>query len=174
MHLCVHEYILRERLSDTFSDLTNLRCMRKELLVAIVIGLFFGIIIGFGIWRANNAISNDQISTEATPTEQIMQESDSGSANQQEENKPNTGLVISTPSDYDVITTPTTTIKGLASPNSKVVVSAESKDYITTTGANGDFEVSIDLINGLNQIYAQELGNDSEPLVLKVVFTKDL
>jgi len=40
--------------------------MRKELLIAIVVGLLFGLIIGFGIWRANSAINKDQISTEST------------------------------------------------------------------------------------------------------------
>lgn len=145
--------------------------MRKELLIAVVIGLFFGIIIGFGIWRANNAINNDQISTEATPTD--VQNTLVENTEQADPSIKDDGLIISSPLDYDVVTSSSVIIKGLSNPKSKVIISAENKDYLVETTDKGDFEVAVDLVDGLNQIFITEANFNQEPKTLKIVYSKD-
>ena len=111
--------------------------MRKEVLIAVVAGSLLGLTIAFGIWRANNSLSPKSTSQAPSPTPS--------------QNQIN-GLTIASPNDFEVISESQTTISGITSFNSLVVVSAEEEDYFITPSNDSAFEAEVELIGGYNQI----------------------
>jgi hypothetical protein len=112
--------------------------MRKEILVAVLAGILFGLIIAFGVWRVNSALS---------PKEGQLS-SDSSSQN----DEPSVDLALAKPANNQVVTTSTVTISGVTKANSLVGVSAEEFDYLTRANPQGEFSEEIKLVGGINQI----------------------
>ncbi|OGM24553.1 hypothetical protein A2627_03455 [Candidatus Woesebacteria bacterium RIFCSPHIGHO2_01_FULL_39_28] len=128
--------------------------MRKEVLFAIVAGGLVGLIIAFGVWRANKAISSkpaEKIAVEATPEEQATATP-----------KPETGLVIASPEDQTVIVETPVTISGLSRSNSIIAILGEEKDYVIQNESNGEFKVDLDLVPGVNQIKIISFDKDGQ------------
>ena len=119
--------------------------MRKEVLLAVIAGAFLGLIIAFGIWRANIAFRPPQngISTTATPPPQSE-----------------FGITLAEPEHEDVITQSTVTISGITRPDSRVIISAEEDDYLVFADSSGSFEEEIELIGGVNEIVIFAFGED--------------
>jgi hypothetical protein len=111
--------------------------MRKEVLYAILAGSLLGLVIAFGIWRANSAFNdgskNPIASSTPTPFSKF-------------------GLSIAKPENEIVSVDNKITISGLTNPEANLVISAEEKDYFPTIAKDGTFEKEIDLIGGVNQI----------------------
>ena len=124
--------------------------MKKEIFFAIGAGAILGLIIAFGVWRVNSTISptdQDMVAT-STPT-------------------PITGFSITVANyeDGDVVTEGSIEISGLTKPNSKVLISAEEKDYLTESDAEGLFKQEVDLEPAVNEIIFKafdENGNSAE------------
>lgn len=146
--------------------------MRKELLIVVTIGIFCGVVIGFGIWRANKAISQDQVSVESqvsvSPTE--TKTTPSVPAN----NKISSGITISTPQEYDVVAEPKVKIIGLSAPNTNIAISSETNDYLVKSTQSGEFEVEVELIEGINQIIFKEVDSSENEYTLKIIYSKDI
>jgi hypothetical protein len=110
--------------------------MRKEVLLAILAGAFFGLIIAFGVWRLNSTLSNGSDNkTEASPTP-----------------TPEFGITIAKPEVGQVVTESPTKITGITEPNSYVVASLDDEDFVTKSKGDGAFEIEVDLVGGINQI----------------------
>ena len=110
--------------------------MRKEVLFAILAGLSLGLVIAFGVWRANIALSpKNPDQSEASPTP-----------------KPEFAITIADPSDLDVFTENPVTLSGITKANAFVAVSTEEEDYTTQADTKGSFEIEVELIGGVNQI----------------------
>lgn len=112
--------------------------MRKEIVFAIVFGSILGLIVAFGIWRVNSAISPKEDSggkTEASPT-------------------PVSGFLISLakPEENDVVTSSPMEVNGLTKANARVAVSGQEEDYLNSANDQGLFSESVDLTGGINQI----------------------
>lgn len=118
--------------------------MRKEVWFAVIGGIILGLIIGFGVYRINFAFKKNGPQASPTPT-----------PNNQ------SGLTIAKPNYDDVITSQPTIVSGIASKKSWVVISSDTKDYITDVEASGTFEKEIDLQGGVNQIIASGVGRDN-------------
>lgn len=112
--------------------------MRKELILAIVAGSFLGLVIAFGIWRANIALSPRK-GLESSPTPVPSSPSDFK-------------ITLAKPKNNQVITEAPTIISGVTKQDSYVVVSSEDLDYVTKTDNSAQFEVKTDLNGGANQI----------------------
>lgn len=130
--------------------------MRKEVVFAVLAGGALGLIIAFGVWRANIALSPKEkgAKTEASPTP-----------------KPEFAITIAKPSANDVITQATTVITGITKPFAYLALSAEAEDYVIQADAKGSFEIEVDLIGEVNQIviYAfDEKGNEVNTNLLLV------
>lgn len=111
--------------------------MRKELLWAAVIGITFGVVIAFGVWRISSNKTQPG-KTESTPTP-----------------TPVIGEVKTTmdrPEDGDVVDSNLITVSGITKPLSWVTVSGEKGDYTVQAAENGVFNQEIDLAAGINQI----------------------
>ncbi len=121
--------------------------MRKEILFAILAGVTFGLIIAFGVWRANVALRPDGVSTTSPE--------DTSNAVQGD-----LGITIAKPQDYQVITTSSTILTGISKPSVWIVISAEEEDYVAKTDKNGEFEIKVDVIGGVNEIIITAFDND--------------
>lgn len=116
--------------------------MRKEVLFAIIAGIFVGLVVAFGIWRTNSVLQNKN----GAPQE-------NESAEREETPKTNgSGLTIASHEEGDVISESPIVISGITKPNSWVAVSAEDEDYIVKANESGSFRVDVELTGGVNQL----------------------
>ena len=122
--------------------------MRKEIIFAIVAGVLFGLVVAFGIWRANTAISTRQETIFTQKTHEVIK-------------KEEKDLIVSVSSfeNNDVISESPITITAITKPDTWVVISAEEEDYIIKTDDSGTFNQDIKLTAGLNEILINAYDN---------------
>lgn len=133
--------------------------MRKELIWAGIIGILFGLIIGFGVWRARSSmISLITPSPKPTSEETIVKQF------KIEVNKPN---------NYAVITDSLVTVSGITKPLTWVIVSSEEEDYLVQSSSNGAFSADVELTSGINHIKATSTNiyGDTASQKILVVFS---
>ncbi len=134
--------------------------MRKEILFAIISGSLLGLVIAFGIWRANLALKpKEELKTSQTPTPTA----------------PEFSLTIAKPDNREVITISPAVLSGITKPETTVVVSGEKSDYKIEADNEGLFELEIDLLAGVNEIKISafdEKGPLAEKTILIVYSTK--
>jgi hypothetical protein len=114
--------------------------MKKELLLAIVIGLTFGLIITYGIYRARMTLSQPPRTSQSSPTPTALPEDNSAN------------LRIVSPEDESVQSDKTITVAGATLPNSHVVIFINDDENITTADASGNFSIQGTLEAGSNVI----------------------
>lgn len=112
--------------------------MRKELLWAVFGSIFFGLIIAFGVWRANSSFKPKGEKTESSPTPSSK--------------NPSFKIVLNTPENEDVVTENSVLVSGITSPLSWITFSGEDSDYIIQANEKGEFNENVDLVSGVNQI----------------------
>ena len=121
--------------------------MRKEILFAILAGVTFGLIIAFGVWRANVALRPDGVKTTAPEDASKAAQADFR-------------ITIAKPQDYQVITTSPVVLAGISKPNIWIAVSAEEEDYVAKTDGSGEFEIEADVVGGVNEIIITAFDNN--------------
>jgi hypothetical protein len=133
--------------------------MRKEIVFAIVMGTMFGLLVAFGIIRANKAInkSNSQVTTsnenpEISPTQ----------------NSQVLGITLTKPEDLGVETKNPVVFSGISKPQAWIVISLDKSDYILKTNDTGEFNQNIDLTAGLNYVRITAVDDNGS------VFEKDI
>ncbi len=134
--------------------------MKKEIAFAIFAGILLGVMIAFGVWRANNALkpATDENTADISPTQAVTAKNNAVN---------NTaGLTITSPDTGDVLTDTPVLIKGLTHPNATVIISGENDDYMITADQSGQFEKAVPLIGGINQLLVS--ANDSTGLISNV------
>lgn len=117
--------------------------MRKEIFFAIFAGGILGLIIAFGVWKANLALKPSS----APQAQEQPDQKDTTSTTPLE-----FGLTIASPENEDVITKNPVLITGATKPNSYVNVSSEDEDLTLKSEQDGSFEAEVDLIGGINDI----------------------
>lgn len=120
--------------------------MRKEVLFAILAGIFFGLIIAFGLWRLNSTLSpSDDTQTEASPTP-----------------VPEFSITIAKPEAGQVVTESPTLITGITKPNSFVIASTEEEDFMTKADEDGGFEIEVEVVGGINHVLVASIDKTGE------------
>lgn len=143
--------------------------MRKEILFAVIAGVIFGIIVAFGIWRANSALNSkpkttSQESSNTAPTTSPQEFS----------------LALAKPEENDVITDSPTVLTGVTAPSAQVIISTEDEDYVTTADSSGAFSQEVDLTGGVNNLTVFAVSQDGQSaekqltVVFSTEFAKDL
>ena len=127
--------------------------MRKEIVFAITMGIVFGLIVAFGVIRANKAINKS--------SSQVTTSDDSGNSNSQTEVA---GLAISLnqPQDIRVETENPITVSGISKPGAWIAISSEGDTYLTKTNEKGEFSQNVNLYGGLNQIVIVAVGENGD------------
>ena len=113
--------------------------MRKEVLFAILAGITLGLILAFGVWRANLALRSKN--------------SPDSSQNENKETSQSTfGMTLGTPADFEVVSENPLTISGVTQPNLLVAITSPEEDFVITSGSEGEFSQEVELIEGVNEI----------------------
>ena len=139
--------------------------MRKEFIIAIVSGITIGVVVAFGVWRANSALISENSTLSQKSTE-----------NQSERGSPaDAQLTILKPEENDVVTSSPVKISGFTKPQTVLIISGEQNDYIVRSGADGIFEADIDLAGGVNDIiFAHpENGDAVQTKTLRIVYSTE-
>lgn len=137
--------------------------MRKETAWAIGIGVLFGLVLAFGVWRINVSIQNS-----TTKNEEVKNEVPASPSPEAQYIKIN----IENPENGDVVANDTILVEGVATANSKIVISGEDRDYLVNSDISGRFSAEVNLVGGINQITATSvLGGDTESSNVLIVYS---
>lgn len=117
--------------------------MRKEVLIAIIIGFALGLVITFGIWTANKALKETAPKKEA-PEEFVEEQIPTPTPTQL--------LVITSPEDNSISNKEKIEVSGKTFPQAVVVVLYEEGEKIIETDEEGNFNTEIALVGGANEI----------------------
>lgn len=118
--------------------------MRKEVSIAIIIGIILGAIILYGINLANKSSSSlpkPPSQNENLPIVTPTAEASTSSV-----------LIITSHSNNEVLFTKEITVSGKTTPNTKLSIIWEEDEIITTSDNIGNFIQKISLISGENNI----------------------
>ena len=130
--------------------------MRKELLWAGIIGISFGLIIGFGVWRVHNSISSKNKTTAvSTPQPKSPIEE--------------FGISIYKPSDLDVVTEDSFNFTGITKASTWIIASTDNEDFIAQSTEDGSFEIGVDLAAGVNHVKLTAIGPDGQTANQKIM-----
>ena len=128
--------------------------MRKELLWAGIIGIIFGVAIGFGVYRVRNKVEPD---SKATP----QPSSASGTGL--------TKIALDKPENLRVYTENPISVSGLTKSLNWVVVSSLDADDIASSMDDGTFSLDVDLDGGINFIQATSINPDGSTAFQKIL-----
>lgn len=135
--------------------------MRKEQLVAVILGSLLGISGAFLVWRGSRMRPTPSVSSPKVDTSDA--------------NQIVADLSLVSPLDGTVSTEDLIDISGLSVPGS--VIAARNKNIVVTkANSSGEFELQVELISGINDIkvWAFELGHEPREKNLRIVFTTKL
>ena len=135
--------------------------MKKEVLIAIIVGFSLGLIITFGIYRAQKSLS-DRAETKNTTEEST-----------QIDNTANIALSITQPEDGSITDKDTITIGGISKKNALITIISSEDHKSVQADELGNFSVEFSLDVGENQIHITSFGEDNtkQEKTLSVVYS---
>lgn len=120
--------------------------MKKEVLIAIIIGFGLGLVITFGIWSANRNVTEREISTASgqpvtpLPTRPV------------ESPDHNLFLTLDNPVNELLTNGETLTVSGETLTGLPVVILTDRSEVVTQADTAGNFSTEIDLTAGVNYL----------------------
>lgn len=147
---------------------TARRDMKKEITVAIFLGLGIGLLAVFGVITARRSLEHYRTTQnigDASLPSPAPTSTDNPSKTQE--------LSITTPVDGAVFGENTVVLNGMFRPKSPVVITTEENQYIKETDLNGKFEQEVSLVNGENELrtVAFSLSGERQEKTVMVVYT---
>jgi len=150
--------------------------MSKESVIAIIIGLFVGLLAALAILFGPELLRNldiklpfqkDSKETQVRLDEGLDSTETNGLSNQE--------LVIETPVDGAVFVQSSSDIliKGKSEPGAKVVGLSLANEAQTTTNNDGVFELELELLEGKNAIQIASYNDITESVQLTIYYAKD-
>ena len=142
-------------------------CMHKETVVAVIIGLLFGLLVAVSIYKLQSLKNNNDIST--SPNEQMLPSTTPA-------NKPQDRLTIEFPTQGLVTTASEITITGKTEPEAFLVLFAHDSQTIFDTDTKGEFSIPLSLKEGPNFITLTVANQDGATYSVNrlVVYEKEL
>lgn len=143
------------------------RIMKKEVVIAVLIGLTMGLIITFGLYRVRTSLlpsnSDRPVPQQLKPTptaEAVTNGAD---------------LTVLNPPDGYVSAEADLTVTGSTTPNSYVVLFVNDDDYISTADETGNFSFSVTLDDNSSVLTIHALDESGTvTTVERTVFVTDL
>jgi len=141
--------------------------MKKEILIAIIIGFVLGLVITFGIWTANKSLKEGVTQNQQ---EEVAKNETITTPTQAEEKLP---LTIISPENNALLNQEKLEIVGKTSPKAVVAISYEEGEKIIEADEKGDFKGEITLIGGGNEITISAFDNQGNEAskTLNLVFS---
>lgn len=138
--------------------------MRKEVIIAIILGFALGLVITFGIWKANKALKKEEVEEVPVVVEQVTPEPTP---------IPVFALEIFSPIDEAIVDEDSLTITGKTSPGAVVAVISEEGEEIVEVDTAGNFEVEVELVSGINEFEITAFGEEGDEATqeISVVFS---
>lgn len=139
---------------------------RKEVTLAVIIGLIIALVIAGGIYRAKTAIQNFD------PQSLLPSKESENTQNPDQNNSKKLFIEIDTP-DNSVTDKPTLMLSGNTLPATYIAITTESTDYLIVPNEVGSFSQEVKLINGANRLTVTVFNKDGEKVEksLSVVYT---
>lgn len=121
--------------------------MKKEVLLAILLGFGIGLLIALGVVTARSALKeHSQQPPEAEGAESADQRPSS-------QNEPGDhSLVITSPGNNDVVADEQLTVVGSTSPGSVLAITTEDENLLVEVDELGQFGQTVELVGGVNLI----------------------
>jgi hypothetical protein len=123
--------------------------MKKEVVIAILIGLILGLIVTYGIYRAKTSLNSGQDA--ASTTESASPEPSTGVHN---------SLILLSPQDESVQSTSDIKITGTTDPEALVIIFLNDKPQVIRADKSGNFSVQATLQQGSTVITVRTLDDD--------------
>ena len=142
--------------------------MRREVVIAIVLGFVLGLLITGGIWWTTKSPQTDisdqssDVSLTPSPTEFLSKE---------------IPLKISEPKNESIVETASVKLKGETLPRAVVVIIYPEGESIVEADNEGDFEGTVTLKGGANEIKVtvyDEKGSKREEIITLVYSTAEI
>lgn len=127
--------------------------MKKEVLIAIMIGLSMGLIITYGVYRVKTAV----VAPPVTDLEQA--------ATPSAEAVVPTVISLSSPEDGLVLSENEVRVAGTTIPEAYVVIFTNNTDTITTADSSGNFSSTVSLEDGSNVIRVHVVNSQGETTI---------
>jgi hypothetical protein len=121
--------------------------MKKEMIIAIVIGFLLGLIITFGVYRLRVAKDRKSNTLVPSPTTSVTPVADSQ-------------ITIHSPEEGSIQQEKTATVTGSTIPDSYVVLFVNETEYIRQSDESGNFSFDVELADGSNLLAVQVLTDD--------------
>jgi len=139
--------------------------MKKEVLIAIIIGFGLGLVITFGIWTANKALK------EAAPSTTGEEEQEEVAA--EPTPVPALDLMITSPEDNTLSDKEIIEVSGRTVAEAIITIIYPDGETILEADQDGDFSTEISLIGGDNQIKISAFDKEGERVsqTLTVVYS---
>ncbi|PIP53031.1 hypothetical protein COX08_03210 [Candidatus Beckwithbacteria bacterium CG23_combo_of_CG06-09_8_20_14_all_34_8] len=142
--------------------------MRKEIFFAVIFGLIVGLVVTYGIYTANQALSqkqksNPNLTNSLTPSPL-------------NDTEPELTLSVSSPQDGIVVSDPEVKVEGTTLPNAMVAIITDDNDLIVQADENGVFQQSMELIKGANtiKITVTDFNTTSLTKVIELVYSTEV
>jgi hypothetical protein len=136
--------------------------MRKEVILAIILGLILGAVIVAGYWRANSTKQKPAPDATVSPTPSVSSSQEL--------------LTLTAPQEGDIFNAPVATISGTTLPTARVVIAGPNDEVFVKPSANGYFSQEITLDGGANkiQVAAIDASGQRSDKIIHLVFTTEL
>lgn len=150
--------------------------MFKELLLAVILGA----LLGFGITGGVIALKNNKNPASTLPKIAALPtiSGTNSGLTQPTQNPSNTStgtenhqITIESPGNESIVTDSKVTIKGSTSPLSSLIVSTQSKSYLSSADNAGNFNVDIDIDSGVNQIQIDAIDLEDNQSTTNLIIT---
>jgi uncharacterized protein YgfB (UPF0149 family) len=142
--------------------------MKKEFVIAILVGLVMGLFITYGIYYSQKTQQESQVATTIQELEQVV-------PTLAQEN--NGKVAVYLPDDETVISEKTTTVTGKTTPNDFVVIYVNDLPLITQADDQGNFSKEVALQDLANIIKIHILDEDGEDFIIErtvIVYDEEL
>lgn len=136
--------------------------MKKEVLIAIIVGFTLGLIITFGVYRAQKSLEQKAAKDEIVENQQLP-----GANNTQ------VLLSITQPEDGEISDKDAIVVGGITQKNSLVTILSSFDDQAIQADEFGNFSTEFSLDTGPNQITITSFNQDGtkQEKIINVVYT---
>lgn len=124
--------------------------MRKEITIAIFLGLGIGLLAVFGILTARSALTRFELEKQTSRGETDAISPSPGVTGTPSLNT--SVMTIAEPMDGAVTSENVITVTGRSAPTTQMVMTAETEQFIIETDSEGSFHQEVELVNGENEI----------------------
>lgn len=138
--------------------------MKKEVLVAIIVGLILGLIITFGVYTANRSLNQ-------LKANKVAQSDSTTSAPPPLTQDQEKTLEITSHESFDLLEESEITLSGVAWPDAVIALLTENQEYLTTADSDGIFSFNFELIKGYNEIQVIATDDTNETSSKNLVLT---